>query len=75
VFEAVFFVEVRGDDGNTLAEERVMATCGTGCWGTFDVSIPYDVSSRQPGTVTTYHLSAMDGSPEDVRSYPVTLVP
>jgi immunoglobulin-like protein involved in spore germination len=53
----------------------VMATCGTGCWGTFDVSIPYEVSSRQPGTLTTYNLSAMDGSPEGVRSYPVTLVP
>ena len=75
VFEAVFFVEVRDDDGRTLAKRRVMATCGSGCWGTFDVSIPYDVSSRQPGTVTTYNLSAVDGSPEDVRSYPVTLVP
>jgi germination protein M len=75
VFEAVFFVEVRDDDGRTLATERVMATCGTGCWGTFDVSIPYDVSSRRPGEVVTYNLSAMDGSPEDVRVYPVTLVP
>jgi germination protein M len=75
VFEAVFFVEVQDEDGDVLAKQRVMATCGTGCWGTFDVSIPYDVSSRRPGTVTTYNLSAMDGSPEDVRSYPVTLVP
>lgn len=75
VFEAVFFVEVRDDDGHTLAKRRVMATCGTGCWGTFDVSIPYDVSTRQDGTVTTYHLSARDGSIEDERSYPVTLVP
>jgi hypothetical protein len=75
VFEAVFFVELRDDEGDTLAKQRVMATCGTGCWGTFDVSIRYDVTSRQPGTITTYNLSAMDGSPEDVRSYPVTLVP
>jgi germination protein M len=75
VFEATFFVEVRDEDGRTLATERVMATCGTGCWGTFDVTIPYDVSSRQQGEVVSYHLSAMDGSPEDVRSYPVTLVP
>ena len=75
VFEATFFVEVRDEDGRTLAKERVMATCGTGCWGTFDVSIPYDVSGRQPGTVATYNLSAMDGSIEDLRSYPVTLVP
>jgi hypothetical protein len=75
VFEAVFFVEVRDAAGKTLAEERVMATCGTGCWGTFDVTIPYNVSSRQAGSVVTYHLSAMDGSIEDQRSYPVTLVP
>ena len=75
VFEAVFFVEVRDADGETLAKERVMATCGTGCWGTFDVTIPYDVSSRQEASVVTYNLSAMDGSIEDLRSYPVTLVP
>jgi germination protein M len=75
VFEAVFFVEVRDADGDTLAEERVMATCGTGCWGTFDVTIPYDVSRRQEGSVVTYNLSAMDGSVEDLRSYPATLIP
>ena len=75
VFEAVFFVEVRDADGHTLAKQRVTATCGTGCWGTFDVSIPYDVSSRQPGSLATYNLSAKDGSIEDERSYPVTLVP
>jgi germination protein M len=75
VFEAVFFVEVRDAAGDTLAKERVMATCGTGCWGTFDVSIPYDVSRRQAGSLVTYNLSAQDGSIEDERSYPVTLVP
>ena len=75
VFEAVFFVEVRDAYGATLAKERVMASCGSGCWGTFDVTIPYDVSRRQEGSVVSYHLSAMDGSIEDLRSYPVTLVP
>jgi germination protein M len=75
VFEAVFFVEVRDAAGRTIAKERVMATCGTGCWGTFDVSIPYEVSSRRAGSLAVYNLSAMDGSIEDLRSYPVTLVP
>ncbi len=75
VFESVFFVEVRDADGATLARERVMASCGTGCWGTFDVTIPYDASSRQEGSVVTYNLSAKDGSAEDLRSYPVMLVP
>ena len=53
----------------------VTATCGTGCRGTFDVTIPYDVSARQKGSVVTYNLSAMDGSVEDERGYPVTFVP
>jgi hypothetical protein len=75
VFEAVFFVQVRDEDGRTLAKERVTASCGTGCWGAFDVSIPYDFSGSQPGSLVTYNLSAKDGSIEDLRSYPVTLVP
>jgi len=75
VFEAVFFVQVRDEDGRTLARERVTASCGTGCWGAFDVSIPYDFSGSQPGSLVTYNLSAKDGGIEDERSYPVTLVP
>ena len=75
VFEAVFFVQVRDEDGRSLAKERVTASCGTGCWGSFDVSIPYDFSGGQSGSLVTYNLSAKDGSIEDLRSYPVTLVP
>ena len=75
VFEASFFVEILDEDGFRLAREHVMATCGTGCWGSFDVSIRYDVSSRQTGSIVTYILSARDGSVEDVRVYPVTLLP
>lgn len=75
VFEASFIVEILDEDGIRLAREHVMATCGTGCWGTFDVTIPYDVRSRQTGSLVTYILSARDGGMEEIRVYPVTLVP
>jgi hypothetical protein len=75
VFEAVLQVEIRDSEGRTLVREHAMATCGTGCWGTFDVTLDYSVPKRQVGTLLTYVLSARDGSIEDLRSYPVTLVP
>ena len=61
--------------GKTLADEQVMATCGTGCRGTFDVSLGYTVSKAQWGTLRAYNLSAKDGTPEDIRDYPVWLTP
>ena len=62
-------------DGTVLAERAVSACCGTGCWGTFDVTIPYHVTQVEPPSVTIYNLSAKDGSRENVSSYPVTLTP
>jgi hypothetical protein len=52
-----------------------MATCGTGCRGTFDVTLQYDVPRAQWGTLRVYFGSAVDGSPEDIRDYPVWLTP
>jgi germination protein M len=75
VFEATFQVRILDAAGRVLIDRHVMATCGTGCWGTFDVTLPYTVARQQVGQVVTYNLSARDGSVEDLRSYPVTLVP
>ncbi len=75
VFEATFLVEIRDAAGRTLARQQVMATCGTGCWGTFDATIAYSVASTQAGTVSVYDLSAKDGSVQDLVAYPVTLTP
>ncbi len=75
VFEAQFTVEVAAADGTVLARSNVRASCGTGCWGTFDVTLPLVVTRRQPGSVTVYDLSPRDGTREHVRTYPVTLVP
>jgi hypothetical protein len=75
VFEAQFAAEIVASDGTMLAQRTVSASCGTGCWGTFDATIPYRVDRAQPGWVTVYDLSARDGTRENVGSYPVTLTP
>jgi Sporulation and spore germination/Immunoglobulin-like domain of bacterial spore germination len=75
VFEATFRVALIDAGGRTLGDEQVMATCGTGCRGTFDVTVRYTVSKGQWGTLRAYDLSAKDGSPQDIRDYPVWLTP
>jgi hypothetical protein len=75
VFEATFRVAILDASGESLVDQQVMATCGTGCRGTFDVSLDYAVAKGQWGTLHAYDLSAKDGSPQDVRDYPVWLTP
>lgn len=75
VFEAVFRVRILDAGRRVLTDQRVMATCGTGCWGRFDVTLRYHVSRGQWGWLRTYTLSAKDGSVQDVREYPVWLMP
>ena len=75
VFEAQFLVAILDGSGRVLVEESVMATCGTGCRGTFDVTLRYDVAKAQWGTLRVWVSSARDGQPEAVRDYPVWLTP
>jgi germination protein M len=75
VFEATFLVTLLDGDGATIAETQAMATCGTGCRGTFDLTVPYDVAAAGWGTLRVWDGSARDGSPENVREYPVWLTP
>jgi spore germination protein GerM len=75
VFEAAFRIAIIDGAGKTLVDQQVMATCGTGCRGTFDVTLKYTVSKAQYGTLRAYNLSAMDGSPEEIRDYRVWLTP
>jgi immunoglobulin-like protein involved in spore germination/sporulation and spore germination protein len=75
VFEATFRIAILDGAGKVLADQQVMATCGTGCRGTFDVTVSYDVSKAQYGTLRVYNPSAQDGSPQDVRDYRVWLTP
>ena len=75
VFEATFRVALLDASKKVLVDKMNMATCGTGCRGTFDVTLQYDVPKAQWGTLRVYFGSAVDGSPEDIRDYPVWLTP
>jgi germination protein M len=75
VFEATFRIAILDAAGKVLVDQQAMASCGTGCWGTFDVTIPYHVVRAQLGMLRVYDLSAKDGSRENLTEYPVTLTP
>ena len=53
----------------------MLASCGTGCWGTFDVTLSYHVATAQWGPLRVWDLSEADGRPVAVREYPVYLRP
>jgi germination protein M len=77
VFEATFRIAILDASGKVLVDQRAMATCGGGCEprGTFDVTLRYDVPKAQWGRLRVYYGSAKDGSPQDIRDYPVWLTP
>jgi germination protein M len=77
VFEATFRVAILDASGAVLVDVPASALCGTGCWGTFDTTIPYALSASNAatGTLRVYDLSAKDGSREHVTDYPVFLTP
>jgi hypothetical protein len=75
VFEATFKARILDGKGRSLAAGVVTATCGSGCWGAFDVTLGYTVSSAGWGTLQVYDLSAKDGSVENRTEYPVWLTP
>ena len=75
VFEAQFRLQVLDSQRRVLADTAVHATCGTGCWGTFDATVGYSVPTAQWGTLRVFDPSAKDGTPTDIREYPVWLTP
>jgi germination protein M len=75
VFEAQFRLAVLDAKGKVLVDKPVHASCGSGCWGTFDLTVAYSVSKAQWGTLRVWDPSERDGHPTSVREYPVWLVP
>ncbi len=75
VFEAAFLITLLDGSGTAIAQTQVMATCGSGCRGTFDVTLPYSIPEAGWGTLRVWNGSAKDGSPVNVRDYPVWLTP
>jgi sporulation and spore germination protein/immunoglobulin-like protein involved in spore germination len=75
VFEAQFRIALLDRNDKVLVDVPAVATCGTGCWGRFDVTLSYDVSSAQWGTLRVWDISESSGRPVAVREYPVYLRP
>ncbi|MCP4307525.1 MAG: hypothetical protein GY788_22155 [bacterium] len=75
VFEATVMYEVVDAGGTVLNAGFTTATCGTGCWGVFNVEVPYSVEAETQGEVVVYEESARDGSRVNEIRYGVTLVP
>jgi len=75
VFEAVVSLRVLDSAGHELARTFTNATCGTGCRGSYAVTISYSVAQPEPGTIEVFETSAKDGSPVNVQLIPVTLAP
>ena len=75
VFEAAFLITLLDGSGTAIAQTQVMATCGSGCRGTFDVMLPYSIPEAGWGWLRVWNGSAKDGSPVNVRDYPVWLTP
>jgi len=75
VFEATFRFRLLDAAGRTHAEGPLHATCGSGCWGEWSAEFPYSVQAAGPGTLQVWEPSAVDGSPTNLTTYPITLTP
>ena len=74
VFEATFRITLLDGAGRTVADQMAMAECMCAS-GKFDVTVAYDVPKAQWGTLRVWDGSAKDGTPENIREYPVWLTP
>ena len=74
LFEATFRITLLDGGGRVVADQQAMAACFCES-GAFDITVAYNVSKAQWGTLRVWDGSAKDGSPENVREYPVWLTP
>jgi len=75
VFEAVVSIRILDDKGATIADTTTMASCGSGCRGTYSAQVPFSVAKEEAGTIMVFEASAKDGTPINVVRIPVTLEP
>ena len=73
-FEATVYYEVLGADGVKLLEGYVMATSGTGEWGTFDARLAaLPPGTKGPMQVRVFDRSAENGEPVSVAEMRINL--
>ena len=73
VFEATVSYRIEDENGHSVADGYATASCGTGCRGTYVITVDYEVGHDQPGTIVVFESSAQDGSEINVVKIPVTL--
>lgn len=73
-FEATFDYTIVDGDDLIIAEGFLMTDNGVG-WGNFDTELAYEVDSPQRGALIVSDTSAESGKLQNVREYPVMLVP
>jgi germination protein M len=76
VFEANVTVEILDSSGKVVGNAFTTATCGTGCRGTFSVTVPYEFRSEQRGVIVVHDDDAAGtGHPPHEVRIPVLLQP
>jgi Immunoglobulin-like domain of bacterial spore germination len=76
VFEANVTVEILDGTGKVVGNDFTTATCGSGCRGTFTITLPYDVAKTQKGEIVVHDDDAAGtGQPPHEVHIPVVLQP
>jgi hypothetical protein len=76
VFEANMTAEILDASGNVVGNGFTTATCGTGCRGTFTITLSYDVPKMQKGEIVVHDDDAAGtGQPPHEVHIPVVLQP
>ena len=70
VYEANVSWRIVDQDGTVIDEGFTTATCGTGCWGTFEEEIEY-TGTEDWAELQVFQSSAEDGSPMNMVTVPL----
>ena len=71
VFEATVSIAVLDGAGEVTHEEFVTASCGTGCWGEFELVLDPELITPGESSIRLFQHSAEDGSVVDAITIPV----
>ena len=75
MFEATVSYRIVTTSDEVVARGFTTATCGSGCRGTYSVTIPFEVDHPTEAVVEVFEESAEDGKPLHKVTVPVTLLP
>jgi hypothetical protein len=75
VFEASLHIRIVNQTGTTIARTSTTTTCGTGCWGSYTVLVPFSVARDQLGTIVVADDDTdCDGRPQHQVRIPLVLL-